>query len=242
MRRLTLILLLLPLLAAAPTAQARATGKHVVTRPEWAVKPDAGLFSRYFPERAEREEVSGAAVISCGVAVSGDLRTCKLVSESPAGYGFGDAALRMAPHMKMTPATRDGEPVATGAVRIPLKFELGPSAPQPIDPAVQAAMDNYTHPHRSFWDSLDIIPHGAFHMIWLVALLFFGALFRGGGAAARATAKAARALAERRARAGTPTPDPTTPMAPFKPTPTPNNAIVETLGRRPKGNPNDIIS
>jgi periplasmic protein TonB len=50
---------------------------------------------RYYPERAAKAHVSGVARLDCQVASTGDLSGCKVVSESPTGFGFGQAALKM---------------------------------------------------------------------------------------------------------------------------------------------------
>jgi protein TonB len=46
------------------------------------------------------------------------------VSEDPADYGFGDAALKIAKTFKMKPQTKDGAPVDGGQVRIPIRWVL----------------------------------------------------------------------------------------------------------------------
>jgi protein TonB len=50
--------------------------------------------ARYYPDRAQRMEVSGKATISCTVTAKGTLESCSVVSENPADMGFGDAALK----------------------------------------------------------------------------------------------------------------------------------------------------
>ncbi len=62
--------------------------------------------------------------MECGVVADGTLADCKIVSETPAGAGFGDAILRMAKHFQMTPTTSNGTPVAGGRVRIPIRFSV----------------------------------------------------------------------------------------------------------------------
>jgi protein TonB len=81
----------------------------------------------FYPERAQRLEMEGKAVISCTATAAGTLENCSVVSEEPQDFGFGDAAIKMAPLFKMRPTTADGEPVAGGTVRVPVVFKLPPS-------------------------------------------------------------------------------------------------------------------
>jgi TonB family protein len=51
---------------------------------------------RYFPDRSQRAGIGGQAVIDCVVSADGRLNACIVVSESPPGWDFKEAALRMA--------------------------------------------------------------------------------------------------------------------------------------------------
>src|SRR5262249_18076189 len=64
----------------------------------------------------------GRVVLSCRVDDEGGLVDCATDEESPAGEGFADAALKMAPIFRMKPLTIDGRPVAGGSVQIPIVF------------------------------------------------------------------------------------------------------------------------
>jgi hypothetical protein len=52
----------------------------------------------YYPKAAKEAGISGSATITCAQDTHLKLHDCLLVSETPSGQGFGDAALRLAEH------------------------------------------------------------------------------------------------------------------------------------------------
>jgi TonB family protein len=113
-----------------------------LTKPEWLSIPSGDDMAKVYPELAQRLSLAGAASIKCIVDTSGSLQDCQIVKESPAGFGFGAAALRLSPYFSMKPARRDGRPI-TSVLTIPIRFELAgqtivaPEAepPPPTSPA-----------------------------------------------------------------------------------------------------------
>lgn len=100
-----------------------APGPALITNPHWVRRPSD--LARYYPRRAATMNVEGMAMLDCVVRTSGAL-DCAVVSETPEGWGFGAAALRIAGEHRMTPASRDGEPVeARYRMRVP--FDLQPT-------------------------------------------------------------------------------------------------------------------
>jgi len=110
----------------APPAPPPPPVQHaaVISNPDWVRLPSGEDINRYYPDRAQRFNMGGSAKISCVVTASGTLSDCSIVSETPEGYGFGDAALKMAKLFKMRPQTRDGQAVGGASVVVPLKFVL----------------------------------------------------------------------------------------------------------------------
>jgi len=63
-------------------------------------------------------EIEGTATLGCRLTPEGALADCQVVDENPPGQGFGEAALRLAPSMKMK------DPQAAAQVRVPFRFKL----------------------------------------------------------------------------------------------------------------------
>jgi TonB family protein len=124
---------------------AGAAAAQVVTNPDWARRPSAAEMSSYFPDEAVDKSISGRAVIRCVVPLSGRLEDCTVISEFPAGMGFGEAAVRMARReFLMKPALIDGKPVGGESVTIPLKFRAPTFSPRyVIEEAVWSAAPSF---------------------------------------------------------------------------------------------------
>lgn len=110
-----------------------AKAPSLVTQPDWITRPTPADVVQDYPPAAAKAKVEGRATLGCDVAADGALAGCKVLSEAPAGAGFGEAAMKMSARFRMKPMSRDGHPVAGGVVRIPFKFLL------PKPPAKPAA-------------------------------------------------------------------------------------------------------
>jgi hypothetical protein len=90
-----------------------------VQAPTWTRKPNSDDYARFYPENAQRLEQEGAALVKCVVTTKGALVACQILSEEPAGFGFGEATKKVVSLWKMKPQTVNGEPVeATWQTRI----------------------------------------------------------------------------------------------------------------------------
>lgn len=96
----------------------------VINDPRWIGRPSAAQLLNAYPRRALENEVTGSVTLRCVVAASGAMASCDVASETPGGYGFGEAAMRLTQYFRINPRTVDGAPVDGASVRIPLRFGL----------------------------------------------------------------------------------------------------------------------
>lgn len=113
----------------------------------------------YYPSRALREGVSGKTYISCRLPESGKLDNCVVSSETPEGYGFGDAGIRVATASPVDIDASDLHSFINKQFVFWVEFVLPadplPSAP-PSDPVVaDADGETPAPPQGEYEDSAD---------------------------------------------------------------------------------------
>ncbi len=116
------------LCASAQVSPATQTSL-AISKPVWAALPNGDALAQYFPERAQRMGVSGRAKMKCVVGEDGALKVCEIVAESPPGFGFGSATLKVAQFFRLGAADRDGVSVAGRPIVIPLRWNTPRSSP-----------------------------------------------------------------------------------------------------------------
>lgn len=89
--------------------------------PDWIKTPSARDLAAVWPTEMLKKGDGGKAIIACIVTVQGTLRACRVESESPAGSGFGGAALALSSQFLLKPALKGGVAVEA-PVRIPIGF------------------------------------------------------------------------------------------------------------------------
>lgn len=88
---------------------------------EFVRAPSGDDVAAYYPDRAQRMGQDGTAAIACRVTTQGSLTDCTIVSEEPAGFGFGASALKMAHIYKLRPEAG----IADGTVDVAFKLPGG---------------------------------------------------------------------------------------------------------------------
>lgn len=91
----------------------------------WTQRPSARRYSESYPSRALREGVGGRVELSCSVRSNQSL-ACSVASESPAGMGFGQAALNVAQSYRASPQLTDGSSSNGAPARIVIQFQAPP--------------------------------------------------------------------------------------------------------------------
>ena len=91
-----------------------------ISNPHWLQTPRD--LARYYPMMAQRRDIEGEVQLDCLVTTTGALQ-CSVASETPANWGFGAAAIRIAQDYRMVPAMRDGAPIeARYRMRVPFRL------------------------------------------------------------------------------------------------------------------------
>lgn len=93
-------------------------------RPEWIERLSEAQMLPYFPRSAIQLHMNGTAWLACQVDAHNRARRCRILRETPAGYSFGPAAMRMSRLFRIRPPTRDGLPQYDAWVRIQIDFEV----------------------------------------------------------------------------------------------------------------------
>lgn len=100
---------------AANTPLPDASDGPGASGPTWLVRPAPD-----YPEQAlARQAGDGEVRLTCMAEISGRLSQCRVLRETPAGYGFGVNAVRAAEQARVTPGKIDGV-----AVRSEITFNV----------------------------------------------------------------------------------------------------------------------
>lgn len=90
----------------------------------WAVLQTPFVWQEFFPDRPRKEGVAGEVEVKCAPGRKGKA-TCEVVRETPEGYGYGKAALKVQQTLRLSPPP--GGAQATGrVVRTTVRFDPRP--------------------------------------------------------------------------------------------------------------------
>lgn len=98
-------------------------GRGVRSPPQNLRRPSSADILPYVPAEARRQRVSGTANVRCRIREDQRLDRCSITSEDPAGFGFGEAAIRVAQgEYRFRPPMLDGRPLDDTTVTITVEF------------------------------------------------------------------------------------------------------------------------
>lgn len=100
-----------------------ASGSPVIRNPAWASIPTAQDFQATFPQTQNGVNSVRVALV-CTAQPGGALADCAVDREEPAGQGYGQAALALAPKFRVAAWSTDGLPTLGQKVRVPIRYEL----------------------------------------------------------------------------------------------------------------------
>jgi protein TonB len=88
----------------------------------WANRPTARRISELYPQRPLREGLGGRVALNCQVLANLNV-SCDVATESPAGQGFGRAALAASSSYRARPTLSDGSSAVGARARIIVSFQ-----------------------------------------------------------------------------------------------------------------------
>ncbi|WP_296595333.1 TonB family protein [Phenylobacterium sp.] len=103
---------------------AKGTASTVKT-PQWTALPSVGDMQGAVP-KTEGGPNNVRVTLVCDVQAGGSLSGCAVDREEPAGQGFGQAILALAPKFQVGLMSAEGMPTVGSKVRVPVRFDLKP--------------------------------------------------------------------------------------------------------------------
>lgn len=130
-----LIALIALMLAAAdpPPWPADPTRPVFVSDTHWIRRPTPTQLAEAWPAAAKQAGTSGKVLMDCLLTYDGGLKDCRVISETPAGMGFGPAALGLTRLYQLQPVV-DGQSATDGRIIVPVRFQAAadPDAKQAV--------------------------------------------------------------------------------------------------------------
>ncbi|TPW02376.1 MAG: TonB protein, partial [Alphaproteobacteria bacterium] len=108
--------------AVQPATVSAPPAMRAPSRPQWAQRASARDLTAAYPDAAARRQIEGRVVLDCLIGADLAIR-CRATSETPSGYGFAAAALRVAQRYRSQPTMADGRPAAGERTIIAIVFK-----------------------------------------------------------------------------------------------------------------------
>ena len=102
-------------------ASAPADGAPPAAALNWLARPTGDDLRFFYPVPAWNSNRSGSARLQCLALADGGLR-CRVRDETPAGAGFGEAALGLSTLLRIAAVDAAGQPTLNRRVEIPVQF------------------------------------------------------------------------------------------------------------------------
>jgi hypothetical protein len=106
------------LIEPSPPARTAPTARPFVI---WASRPSQQRLAELFPQRAMRTGQGGRVELDCLIDTGGVPR-CAVARETPAGFGFGSAAVRASAQFRASPTLNDGSASIGAQTRLVISF------------------------------------------------------------------------------------------------------------------------
>jgi hypothetical protein len=111
--------------------------------------PNASQMAEALPRKALRAGVSGSALLVCFVRADGQFEKCEVENETPEGFGFGAAALRLGPYYRINMSHPRAKSLIGARIRQPIEFKVTdevdttPDAAKDLNRIPQPLLDAY---------------------------------------------------------------------------------------------------
>jgi TonB family protein len=108
-------------------------GVAMLNNPVWMAAPTFADVARAYPARGRGED--GYAVLRCAATPGGGLSNCTVLMETPAGRGFGYAALQLKGAFRLDPAAprpKGGQPYVDIPIRFPARGQRSREVEAPV--------------------------------------------------------------------------------------------------------------
>jgi TonB family protein len=119
----------------------------------WVQLPSAEDLDKVYPPKALHLGIEGTATLRCTTRLDGTLADCAVAGETPGGYEFGAAALKLAPRFRTERPCADGPDTRPGGREVPIRFAIARFLPPHREVAFQPSTGQYAGlaPAGPFW-------------------------------------------------------------------------------------------